>query len=208
MYSELKLLGIEKWSIFNFPGKLYNYSNSNLVESFNGSIVKERKMNMAACLDSIITKYQEKFYSRSIKTFSNNLSAKILNKIKEQNYIKNEFKILEVSENTYYVSKSYCRYVVNTENKSCSCGIINLFGYPCLHFYSVIEYKSLEVKDFVDKCYHADEILKCYSNLSIPYSLNYSSNNDLKLGSQPIKKSRGRPKEKRIKNIMDKKNNK
>lgn len=205
LFNELETIGIERWSIVNCPKKLYGYNDSNLVESFNSSIIKERKLPLIDCLDGIITKYAKIIYLRSknINLISNFLSENIIKKLNIQGFVKNEFKISEVGNNVYYSQNNNGRFLININSKTCSCGDIQINGYPCIHFLGVIEELKLNKNDFVDKCFYKTTLIKAYSIEFSPYAFNNSIfENDI-LNSPKIKASRGRPKGKRIKTIMD-----
>lgn len=208
MYNELIDIGIQKWSISNLNKKLYGYNNSNLVESFNSTILLARKKNFAECLDSIIIQYQKKMYLRleSLNNLTGVIENNLLIKIETLLQENSNFAINEVNKNIYYVQKLEERNIVNTINKTCTCGFLFQYGYPCVYLLVVIKNKNLILNDFINNCYFLGTIKNCYSILISPYSITYSMNNEDQIIYPDKKIGRGRPKIKRIKTIMDIKN--
>ncbi|KAK8661477.1 hypothetical protein V6N13_091079 [Hibiscus sabdariffa] len=60
------------------------------------------------------------------------------------------------------------QYVVNLEQRSCTCRKWDLTGIPCSHAASVFQLNNLRPEHFVNECYHNSIQLAIYSNMITP----------------------------------------
>ncbi|XP_065855085.1 uncharacterized protein [Euphorbia lathyris] len=55
-------------------------------------------------------------------------------------------------------------YIVNLEEKTCTCRRWQLTGLPCSHAICSIRHNNQRVEDFVSECYHVSTFMEMYSN--------------------------------------------
>lgn len=54
-------------------------------------------------------------------------------------------------------------YVVNLENKACSCNRWTLMGIPCWHGLACIQLRRLDIENFIHPTYHVETYTKEYA---------------------------------------------
>ena len=111
---------------------------------------------------------------------------------------------LEVSattaSNVYCVTESANKLssrVVDVKKKTCSCGAIQEYGYPCSHFCAVIFKFCLNDLNFIDQRYMLENIREIYSGTIKMVDITTLEKNDDVTGVVESKR-KGRPKKKRI----------
>ncbi|XP_009123545.1 protein FAR-RED ELONGATED HYPOCOTYL 3-like [Brassica rapa] len=135
-----KSVDVKNWAKCHFPGARCNIDTSNCAESWNALFEKARKMSLLPMLDTVFDKMAEWFNRHRTDAVAGPSSRKLVplveNKLhkrvpkgeKLQVTLLNNFK-LEYN----VIGKDGKTYLVDLQNKTCSCRKFDIDKYPCVH---------------------------------------------------------------------------
>ncbi|CAL1378233.1 unnamed protein product [Linum trigynum] len=137
---------------------------SNICETWNGTIVKYRGMRIIDMLEGIrgymMDRVVIKFNLLSATT--DLLCPRIRKKVEKEK----EFARLCTSKQTLdlkcEVKMGNSGYIVDLQTKTCTCGYWSLSGLPCCHVVSAITHLRKDVDDYVHVSYHATHAREGY----------------------------------------------
>lgn len=202
--SFLSGLPFENWANSYFPGERYGEMCSNIVESFNSMVLKERALPITQLVDGIRSRLMRLIGERSHESskWSNVLCPRyeklLSNHVKAgENWIVNRS-----NEDVYEVlSKFTC--TVDLAARSCSCNNWKFTGFPCVHAVTVMKFIDVEPYQYVDYYFKADTFRECYSHSILPIVQNpdeMPDEDEVPLLLPPNTKNQpGRPRTKRFK---------
>ncbi|CAN6218016.1 unnamed protein product, partial [Urochloa humidicola] len=188
-----------------------DYVTNNLAESFNNWIKNDKSKHLDDLMDTIRQKILIKWNHR--RKVARNMQGKILehivNKLKEQSR-KLDIDVITSSDGiAEVVSKggSGFRFVVNLDERTCSCRAWDVSGIPCRHAIAFITSISREkLEDHVDHYFSVEKFMKAYEGKvpSLPdKSMWPKSNHGFFMHPPLLKSTAGRRKETRYKGAAE-----
>uniref|UniRef100_A0A453M650 SWIM-type domain-containing protein n=2 Tax=Aegilops tauschii subsp. strangulata TaxID=200361 RepID=A0A453M650_AEGTS len=193
-----------------------DYVTNNLAECFNNWIKHHKSLN----LDDFLDKARQliMIFWNDRRKVAKKLDGLILPHImKKLNALTREFnlEVVECSEEVAEVvalGGSGFRFVVNLQDRTCSCRQWQVCGLPCKHALAFITSLSdAHIKNYVDLYYSTEKFRAAYSNL-IPAMPDKSqwpeSDHGFFMHPPLLKATAGRPKTERYKGCSDKKRKK
>ena len=86
--------------------------------------------------------------------------------------------------------------VVDLQDWTCTCGLFQLTGYPCVHACAAIQARKRPIIDFVHKCYSKEAYVKTYRHviMPVPSARYWEKANEEPINPPLIRKMPGRPK--------------
>ncbi|XP_062100028.1 uncharacterized protein LOC133805900 [Humulus lupulus] len=137
----LEGMSFDKWSCAYFPGNRYNIMTSNYAESFNNKTWDARSFPITTFVEFIPFTLQSWFCDRretSKKTTTT--LAPTYGKDLVDMAEKARFLIpYEIGRHEFHVLDGELNGEVNLLNKTCTCGVFQLIGIPCVHALSLSE---------------------------------------------------------------------
>lgn len=165
----LKDKPFDHWADLFFPGNRYGENKSNVAESFNSWILKERHLPITCCLDGIRIKLMNQMSKRreEASTWSSVLCPKMENrllKLKEEGFGWN------VSRSSKFIFEvhSPISHKVDLENRICTCNQWRVTGFPCVHALKCIIMSRLNVYDFIEYYFTTKAYRASYSHVINP----------------------------------------
>ncbi|KAL0404539.1 UNVERIFIED_CONTAM: hypothetical protein Sradi_2094700 [Sesamum radiatum] len=139
---------------------------NNICESFNSNILEAREKPILTMLEWvrewIMTRLSD-LRDRVRKKWQNKKICPKIKKIVEKNIDKAADCIPIKSDDVYYEISCYdgARYVVNLQNKTCTCRKWDLIGIPCRYGMST---QNMDPEDFVNPCYSVAISIEVYKH--------------------------------------------
>jgi hypothetical protein len=147
-----------------------DYVTNNLAESYNNWIKHHKSLNLDDLMDKLRQMLVIKWNQR--RKIARKLEGLILPQIiKKLNEKSREFnlEVLECSEEVVEVTAlggSGFRFVVNLQDKACSCRQWQVYGIPCKHAIAFItSLNNVPLEKYVDMYYSIDKFREAYGNL-------------------------------------------
>ncbi|RYR48973.1 hypothetical protein Ahy_A07g035175 [Arachis hypogaea] len=156
-------------SRFSFHSKCDTLVN-NMCESFNGAIVDSREKPIITMLEEIRVYLMNRWAvnRERIQKFNGRILPRIRKKIERRGRAAGEWRPYWSAAQTYEVVNGLSKYAVDLSLRECSCRKWQLSGIPCTHVISCINFKGLELDQYVDDCYKRDAYVKCYESAIHP----------------------------------------
>ncbi|XP_076901481.1 uncharacterized protein LOC143555896 [Bidens hawaiensis] len=207
---------LDKWTLAHDGGKRYGLLTTNLSEIFNSVLKGACFLPITSCVQLTFYRLVHYFEVRrpmgssaqaNEDVYTPHVAAKqaaLMSKagahsLKSFNRQKG---IVEV-----VTQKGKNVQVVNLEQRTCSCGKLEIFKYPCSHVLSVCAKLSLNNWQYINKCYSIVDYCATWSSEFFPIlheaywpqspSIRLLPNSDLK------RDKKGRPRSRRLRNGMD-----
>ncbi|XP_052207797.1 uncharacterized protein LOC127811700 isoform X2 [Diospyros lotus] len=143
---------------------------NNICECFNSYILEARDKGIITCLESIRCKLMKRLWKKrdAMKKIPSPLCPKIQKKL-------DKIKVLSFNYMSTWSGWSKCQvvgpegqFVVDTNERSCSCRRWDLTGIPCEHAVNALFMNRNKPENFVDTCYTVESYLKIYNNCINP----------------------------------------
>ncbi|CAN1317729.1 hypothetical protein LINPERPRIM_LOCUS30539 [Linum perenne] len=137
---------------------------SNICETFNGVIVKCRMFRIIEMLEEIRLYVMKRIVkiNKMFKRIKDTLCPRIREIIERGKiYARNCFSTATL-DMVCEVKEYGLGFVVDLNNRTCSCGYYTLSGIPCVHAVAAISYLRLTVEDFVHELYKCARVAKAY----------------------------------------------
>ena len=151
----LQDIGFEKWSRVYFPGNRYDVMTSNYAESFNNKTKEARSWPVASLIEFIRFTLQDWF---AIRRAAAGKAKSILTKHMEADLrqIGDKAIFLHVQalgEYEFLVFDADGECEVNLDRKTCSCGVFQAIGIPCVHVFAAAKKKGSSVYELCSPYY-------------------------------------------------------
>lgn len=202
--SFLKDAPFSNWANAFFNGFRYGDMCSNVAESFNSWIRRERLMPITEMVDGIRIKMMRNIAKRSDDAvkWSSILCPEIEKNLIANAHFGRHFGIVKASDAEYEVNDQG-KFTVNVVEGTCSCGMWRINSFPCPHAAAVFKRAGLDVYKHIESYFRVTTFRACYSFPihPIPDVLDCVANaGDAGYICPPeTKRQAGRPKFKRLK---------
>ncbi|XP_028772552.1 uncharacterized protein LOC114729679 [Neltuma alba] len=161
---------VERWALSKFPFKRWDNITTNLAESFNAWMLKERRYNVAQLIHEHREKVAKKMYAASIamsnwkNSVGPNIDAKLVDNVARSACM------LSVPYGGGRVCVHTAKGAVHVDLGlgECTCAAWQMSGIPCPHACAAIKAVNCNVYDFVDECYKITSQQKIYGRSMIP----------------------------------------
>ncbi|XP_028754382.1 uncharacterized protein LOC114713878 [Neltuma alba] len=200
---------IDRWALSQFPFKRWDNITTNIAESFNAWMVKERRHNVAQLIHEHREKVAKKMHASAmaISKWRNGVGPNI-EAVLMENVMRTEHMFpVSYGGNRACVHTAYGDLEVDLGLHECSCGAWQMSGIPCAHACAAIKLAHGNVYDYVEECYKITSQQKIYNRSMIPVvTIDMPDINDYRMENilgqtflQPPRTSRppGRPRIKR-----------
>ncbi|KAH7842803.1 hypothetical protein Vadar_009403 [Vaccinium darrowii] len=204
----LESVPADRWSTVHFPGCRYGELYSNVAESFNSWIKKERYLPIRNLVDSIRVKIMDMIVVRREK--ASEWVGKICPKMEKKfhdSYQESRSWVVMPSGYGVFEVHSEPTVTVDLIGRTCSCRKWQQDGFPCCHAVGVITSSGKEPSEYVDPYFFTETYRASYSHSinPIPTLWMPRHSNDEEIILPPLsKKPPGRPKTSRIPSRGDK----
>ncbi|XP_012846363.1 PREDICTED: uncharacterized protein LOC105966351 [Erythranthe guttata] len=192
----------EKWSNVYCEGHRYGQMTSNGCESWNHQIKKQRHLPITSLIDGIRLLLMTQMCKRLCdgNRWTTVLCEKTEKRLNEA-VDKGRSWICKRSSMHVFEVFSSPNVVVDLGERTCSCRLWQINGFPCAHAPAVIFVElrcGLVAYDYIDRWYHRSTFKESYSGSIIPFVRQVSDLHVAVIGPPEVKPTRGRPKRKRI----------
>ncbi|KAL0438863.1 UNVERIFIED_CONTAM: hypothetical protein Slati_2369300 [Sesamum latifolium] len=161
----LSKIPTKHWSRAFFPVKSKcDILVNNLCESFNNFILDPRDKPIITMLECIRIKLMTRLQCKRVgmEKYTGSACPNVLNKVNKQGKLARHYFNRWCGASEFEIDHFLHKYVVDLDNKTCTCAMFQLTGFPCCHVYSAIADMRHEVEDYVDTCYKKPIYLKAY----------------------------------------------
>ncbi|CAH9117798.1 unnamed protein product [Cuscuta epithymum] len=198
-------VGYEKWTRVFSTSKRYSTMTSNIAESLNAALKKIKNLPITALLQFLHALVQIWTHmNRNIARNTFTKLAKVPHETLEQNYLKcMKLKVIPSSEAIFTVSEMNTSFIVNLEEKNCTCRRFQVDELPCIHALAVLKKMNQEPYKFCSSYYLKDTMQQTYQRTvhPIPDQGTWPMNtcDQMKIYPPHGRKKSGRPKKQRYK---------
>ncbi|XP_028752925.1 uncharacterized protein LOC114712539 [Neltuma alba] len=205
---------VDRWALSKFPFKRWDNITTNVAESFNAWILKERKHNVSVLIHEHMEKLAKKMVASkmAMENWTNGVGPNIESKLQEKVARAENMHTVYYGDNRVQVDTTsptgiICVTVDLTAQK-CTCLAWQMSGLPCAHACAAIKLLHGSVYEFVDDCYKLSAQEKIYASSMRPIATHDCPRPEALTVTQmmtgtflqpPItKRPSGRPKKRRI----------
>ncbi|XP_028773768.1 uncharacterized protein LOC114730821 [Neltuma alba] len=160
---------VDRWALSKFPFRRWDNITTNLAESFNAWMVKERRHNVAQLIHEHREKVAKKMYASSMamRKWKTIVGPNIESKVREH-VARAEQMLAEHYGDMICVHTSFGDLQVDLRAHQCSCAAWQMSGIPCPHACTTIKLVLGNVYDYVEDCYKITTQEKIYRRSMIP----------------------------------------
>lgn len=188
----------DKFANVFFPACRYGEMSSNCSESFNKWILEERYLPITACLDKIRLKLMNLMSDRRefAATWNSTLCPVNENRLRNLYLEGASWFVIKSSEHVFEVH-SPVRQVVDLYNRTCSCNMWRINGFPCAHSVRcILCSEKLNVYDYIEDYFKVIYFRSAYSH-SINPVINFMKEDvlpeDVDIAPPKSRRMAGRP---------------
>ncbi|KAL5724252.1 hypothetical protein ACHQM5_007535 [Ranunculus cassubicifolius] len=128
------------------------------------------------------------------------LTPGVMANVKGAKFCLHAYEVESINRDKYqvtFISSSNDTWLVDLEERSCTCGEFQAKEYPCWHAWVTIVQLNLDVRNYVSQWYTLDTYLATYEGSLPPPIPGHISQWQAALNAPPPKRSVGRPKKRR-----------
>ncbi|KAM6578088.1 hypothetical protein CsatB_029925 [Cannabis sativa] len=203
-------VGYDKWTRLCSMNKRYKTMTSNIAESVNAALKSVRELPVATlleCLHSLVQRWYWENKNRALKTETTlkNIPEKALKKQREMGL---KYKVETANLLVYKVHDYTNSYIVNLENKTCTCQKFDYDEMPCSHAMTVLAKRNFSCYKYCSYYYTKEVFMSTYEDSILPLGEATSWNipedvKNITVHPPKYKRPAGRPKKDRYKGAMD-----
>jgi len=192
----LKEIPEETWVSCFCPVPRYGHTTSNLAETFNAWILKERQLSHFKLIMALLDRFSKLMRMRKDEYLAcpQELPFRIQDRLDQILLKSHHFVARETTDMIYRIERDddpTSMELVNLVNHSCSCGWFTEHQMPCEHGVAAINAAGMNPVDFLDKAYLTKSLRKAYYRNLCPVVL--SDLNHRLLPAPVVRRARGRP---------------
>ncbi|CAL1391322.1 unnamed protein product [Linum trigynum] len=137
---------------------------SNICETWNGSIIKYRGMRLIDMLEGIRVYLMDRFVLKYKMLYDNpdQLCPRIRKRIEKEKALARLYTSRQTLDDKCEVKMGSRGYIVDLNNRSCSCGYWAVSGLPCCHAISAISHLRKDVDSYVSQWYWTHVVVDAY----------------------------------------------
>ncbi|XP_043724216.1 uncharacterized protein LOC122671178 [Telopea speciosissima] len=170
---------------------------NNLCKSFNNWIRVERDISIITLMESIRNKWMKKIrirYGRMVE-HKGKICPNIQKKLENTKIAARQGDLTPIGNEEFEVTYHNYKYVVNLNQRTCTCGEWDLTGLPCKHAMKAIIYQRVNPEDYCDDFFTKEAFLRSYGHIIHPMpDEKYWPPSDRQVEPPPRPKKIGRPK--------------
>jgi hypothetical protein len=167
----------EHWAEFYFPGRRYGHLTSNIVESLNSWILDAREWPILAMFECI--RYQLMKWFDEHCTLEDKTTGLLVTKAVEHLQLVTNTRahryqsVPSVPGIVFEVlsCKTNCNYIVNLEERICTCLVWQTSGHPCGHAIAILLQLKLDLQHYVKSFFTLEGYKKTYEQPLFPLDL-------------------------------------
>ncbi|XP_028791057.1 uncharacterized protein LOC114746947 [Neltuma alba] len=161
---------VEKWALSKFPYRPWDNITTNLAESFNTWLIKERRHNVTQFIHKHREKVAKKMYAASVTMgrWRNGIGPNIDEHVKKNVALAEHMLPEPYGGGRVVVHTSHGALRVDLGAYTCSCAAWQMSRIPCPHACIAIKSMHGNVYDFVENYYKITSQEKIYSRCMIP----------------------------------------
>ncbi|XP_028779104.1 uncharacterized protein LOC114735576 [Neltuma alba] len=161
---------VDKWAVSKFPYKRWDNITTNIAESFNAWMVKERKHNVAQMIHEHREKVAKKMQASSVAMtkWKSCIGPKIETKVKENVEVSKQFITTDYGRGNVNVQTSRGHHRVSLSLHHCSCAEWQMTGIPCRHACAAVKTVHGDIYDYIEGWYKFSCQQKIYGRCMIP----------------------------------------
>ncbi|XP_071924560.1 uncharacterized protein [Coffea arabica] len=188
------------WARSHFSGRSKcDILVNNLNESFNNYILPARELAVVGMFEWIRRRLMQRFQIKrtGMEKFQGKICPNIHEKIENNVRLSRTCVAIWANGWIYEVDCGINKtLVVDLQDWTCTCGLFQLTGYPCVHACAAIQARKRPIIDFVHKCYSKEAYVKTYRHviMPVPSARYWEKANEEPINPPLIRKMPGRPK--------------
>lgn len=157
---------IDRWVLSKFPYRRWDNITTNITESFNSWVVKERKYNIAVFMYEHREKLAKKLHNSKValEKWTNGIGPNVETKLKENVLRGDTLQVDFYALNTVRVKTLNGDVRVNLELRECSCLALQMSGLPYPHACAAIKLSYGNIYQYVEEWYHLSCQEKIYGS--------------------------------------------
>ncbi|XP_054813400.1 uncharacterized protein LOC129314046 [Prosopis cineraria] len=161
---------IDRWALTKFPHRRWDNITTNIAESFNSWVVKERKYNIVVFMYKHREKLAKKLHNSKValEKWTNSVGVNVETKLKENVLRGDTLQADFYALNSVRVKTLNVDVRVNLELRECSCMAWQMSGLPCPRVCSAIKLSHGNIYQYVEEWYHLSCQEKIYGSNMIP----------------------------------------
>jgi hypothetical protein len=160
----------EFWAELFFKGHRYGHYTSNIAESLNAWLLKARELPILPLLETIRQQLMDWFTKRRelesntqgklVSHVTKKIQASLHDRASRYRYHRSNEDVFEILSGV-----TMAEYIVNLQNKSCSCREWKASGIPCAHALRCIVGTGQDPQDFAAPFYRLDNYRDTYAGV-------------------------------------------
>ncbi|XP_022871448.1 protein FAR1-RELATED SEQUENCE 5-like [Olea europaea var. sylvestris] len=198
-------VGPEKWSHFHMRSNRYSTMTSNIVESVNAVTTSAKNYPILALLESLRQILQSWFcrHKEDAQGTFTTLSIKYEKKMREMSTDMRNLRVFPINQAMFSVSGESSSFVVDIENRTCTCRMLQVDQLPCPHALAVFASMKMDPYEYCSYYYTSEAFRNTYQETIFPVGnpaewIVPNDVHDIVVIAPNQKRSCGRPTEKRF----------
>ncbi|XP_022843192.1 protein FAR1-RELATED SEQUENCE 5-like [Olea europaea var. sylvestris] len=198
-------VGPERWSRIHMPSNRYSTMTSNIVESINAVTKSAKNYPILALLESLRQILQSWFcrHKEDAQGTFTTLSIKYEKKMREMSTDIRNLRVSPINQAMFSVSGESSSFVVDIENRTCICRMLQVDQLPCPHALAVFASMKMDPYEYCSYYYTSEAFRNTYQEtiFSVGNPAEWTVPNDVHdivVIAPNQKRSCGRPTEKRF----------
>lgn len=170
-YEQLAKIDPKKWTKSAFrPGNNCDELVNNWAEAFNKLLLRARDQPILQMLNTIHEKLMKRLVTQAAKAraWRGDISPKAAKIIEHRESLTVNYITVFNGHARYGVSTANHAWVVDVQKQTCSCGLWQLSGIPCVHGVCVYMAQNKDSRLFVNDAFKKDTQLRIYSHFVEP----------------------------------------
>ncbi|XP_026410425.1 uncharacterized protein LOC113305625 [Papaver somniferum] len=162
---------LEKWVSHAFPGERWGENTSNIAESFNYVIKRDKPLPALELVDSVRAKVMEQNYKRLLESnkWTTVLTPRMQARFNKRINNCRSYKFRRSSEKVFEIISPKGKHTVNLDSRTCSCKWWQKHSFPCTHeMKAMLQIGNNEPYKYISPYYTSDYYRKLYSRPIYP----------------------------------------
>ncbi|XP_022875814.1 uncharacterized protein LOC111394295 [Olea europaea var. sylvestris] len=149
-------VGLERWSRFHMSSNWYSTMTSNIVESVNAVTKSAKNYPIIALLESLRQILQSWFcrHKEDVQGTFTTLSSKYEKKMREMSTDMRNLRVSPINQATFSVSGESFSFVVDIENRTCTCRMFQVDQLHCPHVLAVFASMKMDLYEYCSYYYY------------------------------------------------------